>query len=146
MKNRCLLLITLFSLVIFSLHAQPTSEALVDTFFSYYKSSGINKAIDYVFATNKYMTQSQEVIDNIKLRFNKATPQLGQYCGYDLFIKREAGPSYIFLSYIMRFERQPIQISFILYKPKDKWQIQNLRFDDKIDDELDKLPNVVGKK
>jgi hypothetical protein len=140
-----LYLLILFTFVVFSLKAQSTSEALADTFFSYYKSAGINKAIDYVFATNKYMTQSQEVIDNIKLRFNKATPQLGQYYGYDLFIKREAGPSYVFLSYLMKFERQPIQISFILYKPKDKWQIQNLRFDDKIDNELDKLPNVIGK-
>jgi len=125
--------------------AQPTPEALIDTFFTYYKNTGIEKAIDFVFGTNKYMKQSQEVIDNIKLRFNKATPQLGPYYGYELFIKREAGSSYVFLSYLMKYERQPIQISFILYKPDEKWQIQNLRFDDKLDDELDKLPNVVGK-
>jgi len=145
MKLRFLFLLIFISGSIASVRAQQTSEALADTFFSYYKRAGIDKAIDYVFATNKYMKQSQEVIDNIKLRFNKATPQLGPYYGYDIFIKREAGPSYVFLSYLMKFERQPIQISFILYKPKDKWQIQNLRFDDKVDNELDKLPNLVGK-
>lgn len=146
MRIKYIFVLLIFCFAFNSLKAQHTAEALIDTFFSYYKSSGINKAIDYVFATNKYMTQSQEVIDNIKLRFNKATPQLGQYFGYELFIKREAGPSYVFLSYLMKFERQPIQISFILYKPFNKWQIQNLRFDDKIDDELDKLPNVLEKK
>lgn len=139
------LFLCLFLLSFSVCKAQPTPEALIDTFFTYYKNTGIEKAIDFVFATNKYMKQSQEVIDNIKLRFNKATPQLGPYYGYELFIKREAGSSYVFLSYLMKYERQPIQISFILYKPKDKWQIQNLRFDDKVDNELDKLPNVVGK-
>jgi len=143
MKLKLLFLFFFISLVVNSIQAQQTSEALADTFFSYYKHSGMDKAIDYVFGTNKYMKQSQEVIDNIKLRFNKATPQLGPYYGYDLFIKREAGPSYVFLSYLMKFERQPIQISFILYKPKDKWQIQNLRFDDKVENELDKLPNLI---
>ncbi len=123
--------------------AQSSPEALIDSFFVYYKTVGIEKAIDFVFATNKYMEQSKEVIDNIKLRLNRATPLLGPYHGYDLFIKKQAGQSYVFLSYLIKYDRQPIQISFILYKPKDKWQIQNLRFDDKVDAELDKLPNVA---
>jgi hypothetical protein len=123
--------------------AQSNPELLIDSFFVLYKNVGIEKAIDFVFATNKYMEQSKEVIDNIKLRLSRATPLLGPYQGYDLFIKKQAGQSYAYLSYLIKYDRQPIQISFILYKPKDKWQIQNLRFDDKVDDELEKLPNVA---
>lgn len=142
--KKAILFLFIISVICNVTKAQSSPESLIDSFFVYYKNAGIDKAIDFVFATNKYMEQSKEVIDNIKLRLNRATPLLGPYEGYDLFIKKQAGLSYVFLSYLIKYERQPIQISFILYKPKDKWQIQNLRFDDKVDDELDKLPNIAN--
>jgi len=144
MRKLFIIWITVFFIFSFNrLKAQSSPESLIDTFFVYYKDISIDKAINFVFATNKYMQQSKEIIDNIKLRLNRATPLLGPYCGYDLFIKRQAGQSYVFLSYLIKYERQPIQISFTLYKPMDKWQIQNLRFDDKVNDELEKLPNLM---
>jgi len=34
---------------------------------------------------------------------------------------------------MVRYKRQPLFFTFILYKPDKVWQIQTLRFDDKID-------------
>lgn len=119
-------------------------ETIIDTFFTYYEKQGIEKAVDYVFATNPWMNDSKEAITNIKLRLDKAVSLLGEYNGYELIIKQEAGTSYVLLSYLVKYSRQPIQFTFVLYKPDDKWQIQNLKFDDSIDDDLEKFPNLAA--
>jgi hypothetical protein len=34
------------------------------------------------------------------------------------------------------FERQPVRLEFVFYRPKDKWIIYSYSFDDNIDEEL----------
>jgi hypothetical protein len=116
--------------------AQERPEDVTTQFFVLYTEKGTDAAVDYVFATNRWLNSEQATIDNIKAQLKKGVAIIGQYYGYELIERKQLGESFVLLSYMLRYDRQPIKFSFILYKPNDKWQIQNLKFDDRLDDDI----------
>ncbi len=124
-----------------NLYGQQTPEAVADSFFYHFKKNGVERSLQYVFSTNKYLKQNPEVVNTLKDKFNKALPIIGKFYSYDLYLKKQVGNSFAQLGYLMLFDRQPIKIVFNLYNHGDHWQIQDLRFDDKLDDVINMLPN-----
>jgi len=123
---------------------QNTPETIADSFFFYFQTKNIEYAIKYIFSTNKYLLHSHEIINTIKQKFEKALPILGKYHRYELYLKKTITPNLVQLGYLMIFDRQPIKITFLLYKPKEKWQVQDMKFDDKIDDILEETKNKIS--
>src|SRR5210317_923223 len=117
-----------------ALMAQELAEDVTIHFFELYESKGSDEAVDYVFATNQWLNSERTTIDNIKTQLKKGISIIGQYYGYELIEKRSLGESFVLISYMLRYDRQPIKFTFILYRPNEKWQIQNLKFDDRLDD------------
>ncbi|UZR94260.1 hypothetical protein [Chondrinema litorale] len=100
-------------------------------------SRNLKKAVDYIFSTNKWISEeSQEGIDNVKDKLENFLGLVGEYYGYDLITKKNVGENYELWSYIIKYDRQPLRFTFVLYRPKDKWQLQNFQFDDNLGDEL----------
>lgn len=145
MKKNISILILLFN-YFFSGQSQTisTPESIADSFFYYFKNKNIETAIKYIFSTNKYLVQFPEVVNTLKSKFDKALPILGNFNGYQLYLKKEVTSNFVQLGYLMNFDRQPIKIIFLLYKPQNKWQIQDMRFDDKLEDVIDETPNKVN--
>lgn len=112
-------------------------EEVTTRFFELFESKGSDAAVDFVFSTNKWLNSEQATIDNIKTQLKKGIAIIGQYYGYELIEKQVMGESFVMLSYMLRYDRQPIKFTFMLYKPLDKWQIQNLKFDDRLDDNFE---------
>lgn len=125
--------------------AQPvkTPEMLTDSFFIMLSKGSIDKALDYVVSTNPYMMQAKETVDNIKVKLQKSLPLIGKFYGQDLYSKKEIGPNYVYLKYILRYDRQPFIMTFVFYKPDNAWKLQNILFEDKPDKDLDGQPNLV---
>jgi hypothetical protein len=119
--------------------AQEVPETVTERFFELFHAQGVDDAVDYVFATNKWLTSEKAVIENIKLQLKKGISILGQYYGYELIEKKSLGESYVLLSYMLKYDRQPIQFMFILYRPNNAWQIQNLKFDERLDDDIEDM-------
>jgi hypothetical protein len=44
---------------------------------------------------------------------------------------------------MVKYERQPIQITFTLYKPDKDWHFQNIKFDYNLEDDVKNTPNVI---
>ncbi|HNV94842.1 MAG TPA: hypothetical protein PKG63_00090 [Bacteroidales bacterium] len=128
---------------IISLKGQKNPEEVVDSFFTYFNSKGVERSLQYVFATNKYLKQNPEIVTNLKAKFDKALPVLGTFYRYEKYMHKQVGSTFAHIGYLMVFDRQPIKIIFTLYYASDHWQIQDLRFDDKIDDVIKELPNLV---
>ncbi|HBG71341.1 MAG: hypothetical protein A2W93_01505 [Bacteroidetes bacterium GWF2_43_63] len=112
---------------------ESTYQGVIDKFFSIYKGDGPEKAIDYIFSTNPYLEPNSEQVTAIKLKLATAVAVIGDYYGFDPVVVKELGPSMAIGTYMVRYKRQPLFFTFILYKPDKIWQIQTLRFDDKIE-------------
>ncbi|HQB21982.1 MAG TPA: hypothetical protein PLW23_06340 [Bacteroidales bacterium] len=130
------LILTVFSLCInTNLKAQATAEELMDAFFQIFEEDA-GAAIDYLFATNNMIDPSQPGIKSIKERLELSRKLLGDYHGYEIINVYQAGESYRKYNYSLKFERQPVKFTVVLYCPKDKWKVQNVNFQDDIDTEF----------
>lgn len=141
MRTFVFLIILLFSAL--TLMGQKSPEEVADSFFTYFKSKGVERSLQYVFATNKYLKQNPEIVTNLKAKFDKALPVIGTFYRYEKYLHKQVGNTFAHIGYLMVFDRQPIKIIFTLYNATDHWQIQDLRFDDKVDDVIKEMPNQV---
>lgn len=121
--------------------AQETSDEIINTFFETYEKEPL-KAVDYVFSTNEWMDRNKDAVENLKTQLSSYLKLVGDYYGYEKITEKSVGESYKLVSYMSKYERQPIRFTFVLYKGKDRWQVQNFKFDDKIDDELEESGKV----
>jgi len=141
MKPTYIFLIANF--IFIKIYAQETPEGVADSFFYYFKNKGVEQSVQYIFRTNKYLGQNPEIINTMKSKFDKALPIIGTFYRYEKYLDKRIGNTFAHMGYLMIFDRQPIKIIFTMYKPKDKWQVQDLRFDDKMDDVIKELENLV---
>ncbi|CAL2102228.1 protein of unknown function [Tenacibaculum sp. 190130A14a] len=80
--------------------------------------------------------RNKDGIENVKSQLTNFLGLVGDYYGHEKITDKSIGKSYKLVSYMVKYDRQPIRFTFVFYKPKDKWQVQNFRFDDNLDDEL----------
>ena len=41
------------------------------------------------------------------------------------------------MKFLVKYEREPIRFTFLLYKPKDKWEVLNFSFNENMDKEIE---------
>ncbi len=119
-----------------------TPEQIVEVFFNQYDSEGIDSALEYIFSTNKWIAGNKEGLNNLKSPLKDLVSQVGEYRGKELIAKKSIGENYILWSYMIKYDRQPVRFQFIFYKPSDKWQLQDFRYDDDLDTELIEAANA----
>lgn len=138
-------LILVFALSVNVLFAQNTTyQGVVEEFFSLYENKGPNEAVDFIFSTNKYLESNQDQVTAIKLKLGTAVAVIGEFTGYEPVIVKEIGQSMMQGTYMVKYLRQPLFFTFIMYKPEKYWQIQTLRFDDKLSEEqIDRFTNIA---
>ena len=143
--NRKIKFLTLLILIVLSSNSvigQTTTENITTDFFKLYEKSP-QKAVEYIFATNKWMMdRNKDGIEKVKIQLNNFVGLLGDYYGYEKIAEKSVGESYKLVSYMIKYDRQPIRFTFIFYKPKDKWQVQNFQFDDNLDEEIEEAGKV----
>jgi hypothetical protein len=118
-----------------SIKAQATPDELMEAFFVIFNED-VNQAIDYLFATNDMIDPSQQGIKAIKERLELSRKLLGNYYGSEIIDIYYAGDSYVKYIYSLKYERQPVKFIVVIYKPNDKWKVQNINFQDDIDTEF----------
>lgn len=124
------LLSLLFSTNVFAYQSE------IDRFFELYESGQKEQAVDSIYSTNKWMSQKQDDIHNVKTQLINLGEIVGRYYG-----KVELGASdikdrLVHVTYMALFERQPVRLEFVFYRPGEDWIIYSFSFDDNIDDEL----------
>jgi len=124
------------------LTAQNTIEEITASFFKAYEKDPQN-AVDTIFSTNKWMLErNKDGIENIKTKLNSFLGLVGDYHGYEKITEKSIGQSYRLISYMVKYDRQPVRFTLIFYKPKDRWQLQNFQYDDSLSDELEESGKV----
>jgi hypothetical protein len=136
-KNRLIILATFILLAISTSKAQNTPEEMTDRFFETYSSNPVG-AVDYIFSTNRWMTErNKDGIENVKTQLTNFLGLVGDYYGYEKITEKRVGESLKLVSFMAKYDRQPVRFTFVFYKPQDKWQVQNFQYDDNLDDELE---------
>ena len=115
--------------------AQGTTKEITDVFFALYAKSPA-KAVDYAFSTNKWMLKKPEVVSNVKTQLKTLTDLLGVYYGYELMQENNVSASLKEIKFLVKYDREPLQFTFLLYKPKDKWMVVNYSFNENLENEI----------
>jgi hypothetical protein len=118
------------------LNGQTSEKEIITEFFKVFENEPM-KAIDYAFSTNKWMKRNMDGIEGLKAKFKDIIPLIGDYYGYEIITEKSIGKNLKLISYMLKYDRQPVRFTFVLYKPNDTWQVQNLNWDVDIDSELE---------
>ena len=113
-----------------------SNENITETFFKTYKENPA-KAYGNLFDNNKWMKDKKGDIETVKIKLADFISGLGEYYGYEPITEKSVGESYVLKSFLIKYERQPVRFTFLLYKRNDSWQIQNFTYDTNIDDEME---------
>jgi len=137
--KKAFLSLLIFSAIIIAnntqVKAQATPEELMEGFFTIFDED-VNQAVDYLFSSNPLIDSNQDGIKSIKERFELSRKLLGNYYGAEIVSKYYAGESYAKYIYSLKYERQPVKLVLVLYKPNQEWKVQNVNFQDDIDTEF----------
>ncbi|MFO7789560.1 MAG: hypothetical protein R6V32_03230 [Bacteroidales bacterium] len=118
--------------------SQKTPEDILEPFFNTFDKNP-DEAIEYIFTTNPYIKQNQDGIDRIKERLNTSRKLLGEYYGEELINLQSVGDSFTKYTYMLKYDRQPVKIEIILYRPDDVWVLYTMQFDDKLTKDFETL-------
>src|SRR6476661_2613490 len=113
-----------------------STEQITEAFFKAYKENP-TKAYGKLFDNNKWMKDKKSDIETVKIKLADFISGLGEYYGYEAITEKSAGESYLLKSFLIKYERQPVRFTFLLYKPSDSWQIQNFTYDTNISEEIE---------
>jgi len=116
--------------------AQNDPQKIIDEFFTLYKNKGVDTSLDYLFGTNKWMSNSKDQVEGVKSKLNGTLKLVGDYYGYDLITKKTVGDHYSLYTFMVRYDRQPLRFSMLFYKPNDQWRLMNFSYDDGLDEDL----------
>ncbi len=132
MKNALLF----FCVLTFAINGY-SQEQLINNFFEKFKNEGSSEALDFIFSTNKWISQSDENIEGIKSQLKITLDQLGQYYGFESISKSSYGKNLELYTFLIRYDRQPLRFMFLFYNPNNSWRLQNFSYDDNLDAELE---------
>lgn len=134
---RSCLIITMTFLTFAAVVAQMTPKEIVTKFFTEYEASGASAALDNLYATNPWMQRNTDAVTNLKSQMEGLNEDfVGKYHGYELIVEKKFSDSYLLLSYLVKFDRQPIRYIFQFYKPEDTWRLHSFEFDGEVDEEI----------
>lgn len=137
--------LTIIGLIFFcsKIFSQDSYQILIDKFFDDYKNIGAEKAIDNIYKTNKWSYKVEDALSNLKKEFASYNKELvGNYYGCDSIVEKRLTDCFVLKSYLLRYERQPLRLTFEFYKPNDKWYIYSVNIDTNYDDELEEAAKV----
>jgi len=142
LKVTSILIVALFLFNITG-NAQSTPTEIADTFFKDYVKSGSSIALDNLYSTNKWMTRSADAIVNLKSQMEGLNDDyVGKYYGYELIVEKRLTESFVLLSYLVKYDRQPLRFTFQFYKPNDAWMIFSFQYDGNMDEEIEEAAKL----
>ena len=137
------MVIFVFFSIINPVSAQSDPYEIVEKFFKSYETKGSSMALEELYATNLWMRKSEDAILKLKNQMEGLTEDfIGSYHGYEFITEKQASESFILLTYLVKFDRQPIRFSFQFYKPQDTWRVHSFQYDGNLGAELEESARI----
>ena len=99
--------------------------------------------MDNLYKNNKWINRATDAITNLKQQLEALNEDyVGKYYGYELITEKKLSDSFILMSYLVKYDRQPIRFTFQFYKPNNEWITFSFKYDGNIDEEIEESAKV----
>ncbi|MCF8332257.1 MAG: hypothetical protein K9H84_07380 [Bacteroidales bacterium] len=140
MKTKLLITFIMLTVMGFS---QDRPEEIVEQFFGEYQKKGAGTAIDNLYSTSQWISKKSDAIIQLKNKLEGLNEDyVGKYYGYEPIVEKKLSESYLLMSYLVKYDRQPIRFTFQFYKPDEEWVIYSFQFDSSISDEIEEAAKL----
>lgn len=142
MKPKFLLCI-LFLAISSSMFSQESPQDLIDKFFKNFETKGSTFALEELYGTNKWVLRNGDAVSNLKTQMEGLNDDfVGEYFGYEKILEKKLSDSFILVSYLVKYDRQPIRFTFQFYRPDKVWKIHSFSFDGDLDEEIEEAAKL----
>lgn len=127
---------------------QPSSadfkevEGYIHEFFNKYKDENSDKALDYIFSTNKLVEKNQ--LESMKSKVDSVNLLWGKITGITLIVEKDISKDLVLFSYLVKYEKAPLRFTFIFYRPQNNWMLYRFLYDDSAVDELEDAAKIFA--
>jgi hypothetical protein len=109
-KTIILIPVFLLNLLVFS---QKSPKEIVDQFFVEFENKGSSVALDNLYKPNSWISRNTDAVTQLKSQISGLNEDyVGKYYGYELILEKRLADSYILMSYMVKYDRQPIRFTF----------------------------------
>lgn len=123
--KKSLIILLLGIATVLKVNAQEPQE-IIDQFFKNYKEKDCKTAVQVASKTNPWLESETEKMNRWENRLTQLSNQNGDYCGYEILETNKIGTSFISYVCFVKHIKEPFRITLTFYKPKDKWQLNNI--------------------
>lgn len=122
---------TILLLLTFSAQAASSlPKEKIDQFFDAMMSGRVSNAYDQLFIGSSIPKDKPQAVTMLKQQTKNGLPIFGKLLAYEYISEEKFGTSVIRYIYVLKSEKAPTTWEFFFYKPKDKWFLVNVIFND----------------
>lgn len=134
-----------FLLLTFVSFAQKLPKEIVDQFFVEFENKGSSVALDNLYKPNKWISRNTDAITQLKSQVEALNEDyVGKYYGYEFILEKKLTDNYILMSYLVKYDRQPIRFTFQFYKPNKEWVIYSFKYDGTVSEEIEETARLYN--
>lgn len=109
--------------------APATWEEQIDAFFARVAEGERAEAVDALYAESPLAEELGDQLEELKEQFAELPGAVGEYLGHERIAVQTLGERFVYVWHVAYFEKRPFQLHFSFYKPRDRWVIFQLAFD-----------------
>lgn len=117
--------------------AQAGYQDEIDAFFALFAQDKMDEAVDRIYLTNEYVSAIPDQVQKIKDQLGSLKELMGRYYNAAKIDEYMVEGSFVQVTYMVIYERQPLRFEFQFFKAGDDWKIYSFSFDDDIDEEIE---------
>lgn len=110
----------------------------IDTFITKVGDGKVDRAIQDLYGDNPWIQVESDAVQNVKNQLNNLIGLVGTYRGHVKLQEKIVADRFVYLHYLVVYDRQPISFIFEYYKPAETWMVFSFSFHSDIDEWIEK--------
>lgn len=138
--HRFILAASLTTIVLTPVPAGAQDAAYADTverFFALVQAGQTDEAVEFLYSSNPWMQRSADAVEQVRAQLGSLPSLVGQLQNVEKLQTKTLGSRFVYLSYLVAYERQPIRFIFEFYRPSEQWITFGFSFDQDLDDDVE---------
>ena len=114
---------------------EETADALCEAALKALQEDGVRAAFAKMREVSPLPASEFDALEAMtEQQLDTVRPRFGEIIGYERVSVRKLSASVIECIYLAKFERHALRWRFYFYRPRDKWLLNSVKWDDKIGD------------